>query len=472
MKPRDKPPSLVAEKAARYLVEKSAPVTSAELAFAVLRTRIAEESAARRVLETAFGGDGRLRYEDGAWTTTGKGRAARAIEAVDLPGAEPDRIFLVLRGARRGRGAPFELASIAALRLKDEEPVVACSGTRLDGPQGARLRRDVARALRHAVPILHDPPGALAAFERWLGASLDEPISVRSLAQSRLGHRADQDLASLASRLGLHQRLSDDPLEDVDALVGCLAALRRDGESLHDLRRALAGAPAIDWGRFAFDRAFLDGLPTTPGTYRFLDADGGLLYVGKAKDLSRRVKSYFREGARRSARVESLLRAVHRIEIESSGSDLEAILREAAAIARRAPERNVQRRTSVKGGRADRLRSILILEPAEAPFVLRAYLLRDGQLLARVPLGPKGGGVRKVERLLEDRFFSYRPGPEADEATAVDVELIARWLAAHRDSVVALDPTHFERASDVAEKLRWFLSRGLVDPGGAPIHVR
>jgi hypothetical protein len=198
-----------------------------------------------------------------------------------------------------------------------------------------------------------------------------------------------------------------------------------------------------------------------------------VLYVGKAKNLRRRVGSYFREGAPRSQRVERLLASLHRIEFQDSGSDLEAILREAAQIARSKPAANVQRRTVVRGGRSERLRSILILEPASPPFSLRAYLLRDGKLLAKVPLGPRGGGVRRVERILEDRFFSYSPGPAGEEAVAVDVELIARWLAAHRDSVVALDPTHFERASDVADKLRWFLARGgLADPDGAPIHVR
>jgi hypothetical protein len=297
------------------------------------------------------------------------------------------------------------------------------------------------------------------------------PISLRRLAQDRLGLQATHDFAALAARLGLHWRDSDDPLDQADAIDACLRALRRPGETLEDLRLALArGAPPIDWSRFAFERSFLDAIPRVPGTYRFFDEAGHLLYVGKSRNLRERIVSYFREGTRRSPRVQQLIDRLHRIEYDHLGSELEAMLREAEQIRSRHPERNVQREVHVQQGRGARLRSILILEPASAPAVLRAYLIHEGRLVARVGIGPRGGGLKHVERVLDDYFFFVPDGPTPAAGPDLDLELVVRWLAANRDRAVAFDPTNLGSSREVTDRLRWFLGQGSpFDAGGEPI---
>ncbi len=473
MCPSRLPVSLVAERAVRYLREHPGPVNSLDLARMVLATRIPDEPSATKILETAFAGDPRLAYENGGWVRLEVCRTVGAAEQA-LSQPESDRVLVLIQGSRSGPGSMFVLRNVAAIRLQSDTVIAACGGEPAPGPDGDDLRKSMQETLLGAIPILHDPPGSLPALERWLDTRLDGPISLRRLGQVRLRLRAGHDLETLAARLGLAWRDTGDPLDLAEMLEAALEALRHPGEDLESLRAACGQcAPRIDWSRYAFDPSFLAGLPRVPGTYRFFDAEGTLLYVGKSRNLHQRVNSYFREGYERAARVQALVDAVHRIEVEPVGSDLEAVLREAADIRKKDPTRNVQRRIHLGMDREDRLRSILILEPATGPFVLWAYLLRDGRLLGRVGIGPRGGGLRRIERVLETRFFSYVPGPTDLPGPDLDVELVVRWLASHRDRVVAFDPTHLRSSREVIARLRAFLARGgPFEPDGTPIHVR
>ena len=91
---------------------------------------------------------------------------------------------------------------------------------------------------------------------------------------------------------------------------------------------------ARDGRRFEFSvpRPTLAHLPDTPGVYRMFDAEGRLLYVGKAKNLHRRVSSYFTNSSGHSDKVLDLVRNVREVTYDETGSELEAALREAELI--------------------------------------------------------------------------------------------------------------------------------------------
>ncbi len=82
-------------------------------------------------------------------------------------------------------------------------------------------------------------------------------------------------------------------------------------------------------------------LPRTPGVYLFRDAQGCLLYVGKAASLKDRVASYFQRGARPSPRIAALVRQVASLETQPAGSEAEALLCEAQLIKEQRPKYNV-----------------------------------------------------------------------------------------------------------------------------------
>lgn len=81
-------------------------------------------------------------------------------------------------------------------------------------------------------------------------------------------------------------------------------------------------------------------LPHRPGVYLFKRRNGEVLYVGKAKSLAERVRSYFAAIDHHPTRIRRLLRDVRVIEWEETGSELAALLRESYLIKHRQPRDN------------------------------------------------------------------------------------------------------------------------------------
>jgi excinuclease ABC subunit C len=102
----------------------------------------------------------------------------------------------------------------------------------------------------------------------------------------------------------------------------------------------------------------LDTLPSSPGVYLMKDATGNILYVGKGKDLRKRVFSYFREKEHQSPKTRVLVSKISDVEFILTGSEKEALILESNLIKRHRPRYNVLLRD-------DKRYLVLRLDPKE-----------------------------------------------------------------------------------------------------------
>ncbi|PSQ93265.1 MAG: excinuclease ABC subunit C [Bacteroidetes bacterium SW_4_67_19] len=85
----------------------------------------------------------------------------------------------------------------------------------------------------------------------------------------------------------------------------------------------------------------LDHLPPDPGVYKHLDDEGRVLYVGKAKNLRSRVRSYFHQSRPRDGRIRAMLKKVADLDVIVTDTEAEALILENNLIKEHQPRYNV-----------------------------------------------------------------------------------------------------------------------------------
>src|SRR5947208_6793772 len=112
----------------------------------------------------------------------------------------------------------------------------------------------------------------------------------------------------------------------------------------HEVDLALAdeaSAPAVSLERGAeLIRGHARSLPNFPGVYRMLDGKGDVLYVGKARDLKKRVATYAHV-QKLSNRLRRMVAETRSLEVVSTHTEVEALLLESNLIKRLTPRYNV-----------------------------------------------------------------------------------------------------------------------------------
>ncbi|HZD18537.1 MAG TPA: DEDD exonuclease domain-containing protein [Actinomycetota bacterium] len=202
-------------------------------------------------------------------------------------------------------------------------------------------------------------------------------------------------LRTLAEYFRTAARPTHRALPDAETCAEVLSGLLRLGRRLGiatvgDLHLAVTARGRPNFGKIALT----EGLPTGAGVYRFVARDGRILYVGKSKDLRRRVRSYFYGDPRKQ--VQDLLAETASVEAIGCSSELEALVLEARLIRRNEPPYN-------RRGKAWRRYAYLKIDPAEAYPRIKVVREARGGATFLGPF-PSSEQARLAKEALEEAF--------------------------------------------------------------------
>jgi excinuclease ABC subunit C len=126
-----------------------------------------------------------------------------------------------------------------------------------------------------------------------------------------------------------------------------------------------------------FSSSYRDHIPNLPGVYRYFDKEDGILYIGKAKDLKKRVSSYFSK-TDMSYRIVSMVKKIQRIEYTIVETEQDAFLLENSLIKKYKPRYNILLRD-------DKTYPFIVIKNEPFPRVfLTRKVIKDGSIY----LGP------------------------------------------------------------------------------------
>lgn len=337
------------------------PVPAEDAARALYALRHVPAGLARSLLADVVDGDARLAWRGASVGLAAPPGASLALEDaayvvfdLETTGLSPASSAICEIGAVRVRGLELEerFETLVNPRRPLPAPIAALTGIDPGALPGAppvelAVRRFLAFA-GDAVLVAHNARFDMGFLdrevERLTGRRVAAPVVDTVWLARRLlaGRQKRVSLASLAYFFGTASRPCHRALADAEATAEILLALI----GLAQERGAETVAQLVDLSaprgrRLAGKQSLVAGAPTRPGVYLFRDKNDQVLYVGRARDLRARLRSYFRTERQRPA-VEAALGALERIEWRVLGSELEAGLEELRLLRELRPPANAR----------------------------------------------------------------------------------------------------------------------------------
>ncbi|HKA26014.1 MAG TPA: exonuclease domain-containing protein [Gaiellaceae bacterium] len=349
------------------LLEERGPLSAVEAARSLFATSSIPTGLACSLLADVTSGDSRVVCTGTTVSLVQGGpdpfleEAEFVVFDLETTGLSAARCQICEIGAVRVRALELvdSFQSLVDPQVALPEPVARLTGLRerdlRSAPPAAEVLSRFLTFASDTLLVAHNARFDQSFLERQLltlhGRRLSEPpLCTAALARRLLEGRLRRvGLGSLANFFGVPTTPCHRALPDAEATAQVLVHLiglaqERGARRLSELR----GLAAPRRRRVYDKRALARGAPTRPGVYLFRDRRGQVLYVGRARDLRARLRSYFRSERQRPS-VEAALLALDRIECRVLGSELEAAIEELRLIRELDPPANARGRRKDSG---------------------------------------------------------------------------------------------------------------------------
>lgn len=359
------------DKVYTYIANQGKPCSTEEIFNHLFNTKSKNTLIpAERILESLLKNDTRFeKLETGFWkilkTQDGQQNLVRFH----------DRTYVVLDFETTGSAPPKDrITEIGAVKIENGEFVDTFET--LVNPE-KKIPYNVQRVVGITNEMVKDAPKieeVLPSFLEWIGEDsvlvahnsdfdlmfLDfevenltgEVLANDSLCTLRIARKLlrglkQKGLFAISEHFGIqlkHHRALEDATATAKILLKFFEMLPNakiyDYHTLVDFQKPIVRK--LNPEKLHYNRTMIRFFPEVPGVYFFKDRNGKTIYIGKAKNLKRRVNSYFYQSQGHSEKVKSLVQNTYRIEYEILGSELEALLLESELIKKEQPLFNYQ----------------------------------------------------------------------------------------------------------------------------------
>jgi predicted GIY-YIG superfamily endonuclease len=266
----------------------------------------------------------------------------------------------------------------------------------------------------------------------------------------------------LASELGLSLPDQERPLDAARYLSECWlhlldrvpAELGRNFDSLRDWIDDTG--TAVDFSHFGFGRDFLRQLPSSSGVYVMKDRECTAIYIGKSRNLKRRVSTYFAPRALRISKSAKIHERLFSIDVFRTENEIEALLMEMRMITKFRPDINLQTEIHERKVNRHQGRNLLFFVVGADLKRVKIYFLCNGifagrhaALLGRAP-------SKQLREKLHSLFLAQ--GKDRKRWSADwKKEIVSRWFAANRGRLNYLDVDEAGGFQSLLKRLHQYL---------------